>query len=83
MIGEVESENKNNKNNENKKNKERKSNLPKVNLQAKLFEDIKDGILDLITYDDDNNDKNKNPKIIISFAILHAINNADDKDSNN
>ena len=80
MIGEVKGENKNNENNE---NNESKSHLPKVNLQAKLFEDIKDGILDLITYDDDNNDKNKNPKIIISFAILHAINNADDKGSHN
>ena len=83
MIGEVESENKNNKNNGNKKNNESKSYLLKVNIQSRLFEDIKGGILDLITSDDDNNDKNKNPKSIISFAILHAINNANDKGSNN
>ena len=58
-----------------KKMIESNSDLPKI--QLKLFEDIKEGILDLIISENKNEDQkyqDKNQKIMISFAILHAMN---------
>ena len=57
------------------------------NVELKLFKDIKEGILDLITSADEDQAPKRNQNIMISFAILHAMNsvkeNANSKNNNN